>query len=101
MRKIPTHLLYLQHFDHKADENRMADEYDAVEMMQINQGNHIPQCGDLLHSLQTHFCMQHLVKNVSVCSPTSALLVQLLPSDALRGDALVLGSNFSSLFYDS
>lgn len=36
--KIPTHLLYLQHFDHKADENLMPDEYVAVDMMQINQG---------------------------------------------------------------
>lgn len=52
----------------------MPDEYVAVEMMQINQGNHIPQCGYLLHSLQTYFCMQHLVKNGSVCSSTSALL---------------------------
>lgn len=52
----------------------MPDEYVAVEMMQINQGNHIRQRGYLLHSLQTYLCMQHLVKNGSVCSSTSALL---------------------------
>lgn len=74
MRKIPTHLLYLQHSDHKADENRMPDECSVVEMMQINQGNHIPQCGYLSHSLQTYPWMQHLVKNGSVCSSTAALL---------------------------
>lgn len=38
MRKIPAHLLYLQHFDHKGNENRMPDEYVAVDMRQINQG---------------------------------------------------------------
>lgn len=38
MREIPTHLLYSQHSDHKADGNRMPDEYVAVDMMRINQG---------------------------------------------------------------
>lgn len=73
MRKIPTHLLYLQHFDHKDDENRMPDEYAVAEMMQINQGNHIPQCGDRLHSPQAYFCTQHLGKNVSGCSSAFSL----------------------------
>lgn len=68
IREIPTHLLYLQHFD-RADENLMPDEYAAVETMQMNQGNHIPQCGYLLHSPR----MLHLLKNASICSCTPAL----------------------------
>lgn len=75
MRKIPTHLLYLQHFDHKADENLMPDECNVVEVMQINQGNHIPQCGYLSHSLQTYFYVYAVSgQNGSVCSSTSASL---------------------------
>lgn len=50
MRKIPTHLLYLQHFDHTADENLMPDEDVAVEMLQINQGEpYSIVCGHLFH----------------------------------------------------
>ncbi|MED6232623.1 hypothetical protein ATANTOWER_000250 [Ataeniobius toweri] len=41
MRKIPTHLLCLHSFDHRADSNHMHDENVADEMLQINQGNHI------------------------------------------------------------
>lgn len=39
----------------------MPDECDAVEVMQINQGNRSPQCGCLSHSLQTFFFKQHVV----------------------------------------
>lgn len=78
--EIPTHMLYLQRFVYKPDENRMPDEYSVVEMMQINQGNHIPRCGYLLHSSQTHFCMWHLVKKKKgwVCNSIFALLQKLL-----------------------
>lgn len=72
--KIPTHLLYLQHFDHKADENLMPDEYVAVDMMQINQGEpYFPVWVSFTFSsnLLSFFFMQHLVKNGSVCGSTS------------------------------
>lgn len=56
MRKIPTHLLYLQHFDHEADENLMSDEYVAVDMMQINQGEPCFSVWVSFTFFSTYFC---------------------------------------------
>lgn len=60
--EIPTHLLYSQHWDHKADENRMPDDYVAVEMMRINQGEAwFPVSGSFTSS--ANILVQHLVTN--------------------------------------
>lgn len=85
-------MLYLQRFVYKPDENRMPDEYSVVEMMQINQGNHIPRCGYLLHSSQTHFCMWHLVKKKRL----SVQLQFCFTPETAKGEMLFFSDNFNS-----